>query len=88
MPIVHIEAEKTGGDVSSMRRDLASLLSQLDGGLPIKRYFFRADLEAVTPESVSQIETPFEAAAAAALDADALANPGFGPAPDSQWLHE
>ena len=58
MPLVYIEVENTGGDVSKMRRDLASLLSQLDGGIPVKRFYFRADLEAIEPESVSQSETP------------------------------
>lgn len=54
MPLVHIDVEKTGGDVSRMRRDLASLLSQLDGGIPVKRFYFRADLEAVEPENVPE----------------------------------
>lgn len=77
MAAVSIVAEKKGGDVSAMRRDLAALLCQLEGGTPVRNYSFRVELEAVEPENVSlsQFETPFEAAAAPALEADALANP-------------
>jgi len=59
MAIVHIDVEKKGGDVSAMRRDLASLLCKLEGGTPVKGYFLRVDLEAVEPENValSQFET-------------------------------